>query len=90
MDVKARLEGELNGPSLSGKVSAEFKLEKNNLSKETETTISINWSGGGSIKHPSEEWNIGSLKRAAAGVSGNGCDHAPAYLRDPHEISTTQ
>lgn len=67
MDVKAALEGELNGPSLSGKVSASLNLEKNNLSKETETTISINWSGGGSIKHPSEEWNIGSLKRAAAG-----------------------
>jgi hypothetical protein len=35
--------------------------------KETETTISVNWSGGGQIKPEAEEWTLESLMRAAAG-----------------------
>lgn len=48
--IKAGLEAELTTPSLSGKVEAKVSIEKENLDKMTETTISVNWSGGGSIK----------------------------------------
>ena len=64
--VKAGLEAELTTPGISGKVEANVDIEKKNLSKETETTIVVNWSGGGSIKDPSHDWTIDSLKKAAA------------------------
>ncbi|KAK6359112.1 hypothetical protein TWF696_000279 [Orbilia brochopaga] len=64
--IKAGLEAELNTPSIAGKVTANLDLEKSNLSKETETTITVNWSGGGSIKDPMQDWSIGTLKQAAA------------------------
>ncbi|KAF3940573.1 hypothetical protein ABW19_dt0208725 [Dactylella cylindrospora] len=64
--IKAALEAELNTPSIAGKVTASLDLEKSNLSKETETTITVNWSGGGSIKDPMQDWSIGTLKQAAA------------------------
>lgn len=41
-------------------------INKSNLSKETETTIAVNWSGGGSIKNPKDDWGIDTLKMAAA------------------------
>lgn len=53
-------------PSIAGEVKAKVDIDKSKLSKETETTISVNWSGGGSIKHPQEDWTIDSLKKAAA------------------------
>ncbi|KAK4169843.1 hypothetical protein QBC43DRAFT_283408 [Cladorrhinum sp. PSN259] len=65
-EIKAGIEAEMNTPTISGKVEAEFGMEKKNLSKSTETTISVNWSGGGSIKDPTVDWSIDSLKKAAA------------------------
>jgi len=41
-------------------------IDKKNLNKETETTIAVNWSGGGSIKNPQDDWDIDTLKKAAA------------------------
>ena len=41
-------------------------LDKTTLSKETETTVAVNWSGGGSIKNPQDDWSIEALKKAAA------------------------
>lgn len=64
--VKASIEAEMTTPSIAGKVEVKADIEKSNLSKETETTIAVNWSGGGSIKNPSEDWSIDSLKKAAA------------------------
>ncbi|KAK3367762.1 hypothetical protein B0H63DRAFT_565665 [Podospora didyma] len=60
------LEGELSTPTLSGKVEAEFSLNSSKLTKETETTINVYWSGGGSIKDPTKDWTITTLKAAAA------------------------
>ncbi|KAH7142929.1 hypothetical protein B0J13DRAFT_596179 [Dactylonectria estremocensis] len=65
-EIKAGLEAELNTATISGEVKADFGMEKNSLNKSTETTISVTWSGGGSIKDPTEDWTIQSLKKAAA------------------------
>ncbi|KAH0527244.1 hypothetical protein TsFJ059_002268 [Trichoderma semiorbis] len=35
--------------------------------RETETTITVSWSGGGQIKPDEEEWTLESLIRAASG-----------------------
>lgn len=35
--------------------------------RETETTITVSWSGGGKIKPDGEEWTLESLIRAASG-----------------------
>ncbi|KAL6831891.1 hypothetical protein V8C40DRAFT_237421 [Trichoderma camerunense] len=54
--------------------SNEFKLDEGFASsalesalRETETTITVNWSGGGQIKPDGEEWTLKSLIRAASG-----------------------
>jgi len=65
-EIKAGLEAEMNTPTISGKIEADFGMEKKNLSRSTETTITVNWSGGGSIKDPTVDWSIESLKKAAA------------------------
>ncbi|KAI9163802.1 hypothetical protein HJFPF1_05429 [Paramyrothecium foliicola] len=65
-EIKAGLEAEMSTPTISGKIEADFGMEKKNLSRSTETTISVNWSGGGSIKDPTVDWGIDSLKKAAA------------------------
>lgn len=64
--IKAGLEAELTTPSIAGKVTADVSIDKSKLNKETETTISVNWAGGGSIKDPGLDWNIATLKQAAA------------------------
>ncbi|KAJ5946379.1 hypothetical protein N7454_003218 [Penicillium verhagenii] len=65
-EIKAHLEAELTTPSVSGAVSGEFEKAKKESTKNTETTIAVNWSGGGRIKDPTEDWSIASLKKAAA------------------------
>lgn len=65
-EVKANLEGAMNGAAVSGKVDAHFDITKNSLSRNCETTIAVNWSGGGSIKNPNKDWHIDTLKQAAA------------------------
>ncbi|KAJ5263841.1 hypothetical protein N7478_011446 [Penicillium angulare] len=65
-EIKAHLEAELTTPSLSGAVSGNFEMAKKNITSDTETTIAVNWSGGGRIKDPTEDWSISSLKKAAA------------------------
>ena len=64
--IKAGLEGEMNTPTISGGVKVDFGTEKSNLNSSTETTISVSWSGGGSIKDPTVDWTVESLKKAAA------------------------
>lgn len=56
----------MSTPTISGEIKVKYGLTENNLSKSTETTISVNWSGGGSIKDPTEDWSIATLKKAAA------------------------
>lgn len=42
-------------------------MDKSNKNNSTETTISVNWSGGGMIKETGEQWTIETLKNVAAG-----------------------
>lgn len=65
-EIKAGIEGEMTTPSISGEVAIRVDIGKSNLNKETETTMTVNWSGGGSIKNPLEDWTMTSLKKAAA------------------------
>jgi hypothetical protein len=65
-EIKAHLEASLNMAAVQGQLEIDFEMIKNNASKNTETTIAVNWSGGGSIKDPSEAWTIESMKKAAA------------------------
>ena len=37
-EIKAGLEAEMNTPTISGKVTVDFGMEKNNLSKSTKTS----------------------------------------------------
>ncbi|KAL5092159.1 hypothetical protein Trisim1_002049 [Trichoderma cf. simile WF8] len=67
-NIEAALKGIMNG---SG---SEFALSEGLASsaleaalRETETTITVNWSGGGQIKPDREEWTLESLLRAASG-----------------------
>ncbi|VUC37255.1 unnamed protein product [Clonostachys rosea] len=64
--VKAAIEAEMTTPSIAGAVKAQVEIAKSSLNKETETTVAVNWSGGGSIKDPLDDWTIDNLKRAAA------------------------
>ena len=66
--VESALKGGLNG------AAGEFTLnegigssEVNAALNQTETTITVNWPGGGQIKEEAEEWSLESLFKAAAG-----------------------
>ncbi|KAK3389204.1 hypothetical protein B0H63DRAFT_536977 [Podospora didyma] len=66
-EIKASLEAEMTTPSgIQVGLKGAFELDKKNITKDTETTIAVNWSGGGSIKDPAEEWSIATLKSTAA------------------------
>lgn len=41
-------------------------LAKDNKSKDTETTISVNWMGGGQFKDSTTTWDVDSVYAAAA------------------------
>ncbi|CAF3497209.1 unnamed protein product [Fusarium graminearum] len=48
-------------------ISAKVKVAKNNIQANTETTIQVGWSGGGSIKPSMDEpWSIDTLMQTAA------------------------
>ena len=70
--VESALKGGLNG------AAGEFTLnegigssEVNAALNQTETTITVNWSGGGQIKEEAEEWSLESLFKAAASFPGH-------------------
>ena len=46
--------------------SASDGLVNSESLKETETTISVNWMGGGQIKDPKANWDVKSVYDAAA------------------------
>lgn len=64
--VKAALEASLGTPALSGEVKGSIDLEKSNVETSTETTVTVNWSGGGQIKASDVLWDVNSLTLAAA------------------------
>ena len=63
--IKAELEGSVKGGvQIDAKISGE--INKESTDKSTETTIAVNWAGGGSIKAPEEPWTIETMTKAAA------------------------
>ncbi|KAJ7479144.1 hypothetical protein FB451DRAFT_1450965 [Mycena latifolia] len=73
--VKDKIKGQFNvGTQSSG---SEFHLGNSSSSSlassygaelwQSETTISVSWSGGGQIKNPNDEWSIDLLFQVAAG-----------------------
>ncbi|KAH7358861.1 hypothetical protein B0T11DRAFT_341079 [Plectosphaerella cucumerina] len=66
-EIKAGLEASMTTPAgVSLDVKGHFEMDKQNITRDTETTIAVNWSGGGSIKNPGDDWSIATLKRTAA------------------------
>ncbi|EXL96786.1 hypothetical protein ACKRZS_005818 [Fusarium odoratissimum] len=71
-DIKAALEASFGqGNAAGGKLNASFNLDKTNALKNCETTITVNWNGGGDIKPADELWSIESLTKAAAAFPYN-------------------
>jgi hypothetical protein len=65
MEIKAQaaLKFEAGFGSIEGE--AAFEMQKSDLSKETETTIFVNWSGGGQLKESSAPWDVETLMQVA-------------------------
>ncbi|KAL6792933.1 hypothetical protein J3E68DRAFT_451321 [Trichoderma sp. SZMC 28012] len=67
-NIEAALNGVMSGSSNEFKLGEEFASSSLEAAlRETETTITVNWSGGGQIKPDEEEWTLESLLRAASG-----------------------
>ncbi|ETI27792.1 hypothetical protein G647_00241 [Cladophialophora carrionii CBS 160.54] len=64
--VAASLQASLGTAALSGSVEGQGQIDKSSLDKMAETTISVNWSGGGQIKETDVIWDVTSLTIAAA------------------------
>ncbi|KAK6721154.1 hypothetical protein SNK04_000049 [Fusarium graminearum] len=69
-DKKTEIEAEAKVAMTIGPVEleaeAKVKVAKNNIQANTETTIQVGWSGGGSIKPMDEPWSIDTLMQTAA------------------------
>lgn len=63
--IKAELEVHVKG-GVSVDAQVKGDIDKESTDKSTETTIAVNWSGGGSIKGPEEPWTIETMTKAAA------------------------
>ncbi|KAA8897744.1 hypothetical protein FN846DRAFT_992263 [Sphaerosporella brunnea] len=66
--IEQTIKGQINNVAKEFTLSSddEWSALDSSLS-QTETTISVNWSGGGQIKPDSEEWSINTLFKVAAG-----------------------
>ncbi|RGP58775.1 hypothetical protein FSPOR_11795 [Fusarium sporotrichioides] len=69
-DKKTEIEAQAKVAMTIGPVEleaeAKVKVAKNNIQANTETTIQVGWSGGGSIKPMDEPWSIDTLMQTAA------------------------
>jgi hypothetical protein len=68
-EVKNKLRSQFNGKKSEWSPSSSQALSE--ALSETEVTVTVNWSGGGSIKPPNEEWTIDSLIRAFSAFADN-------------------
>ncbi|KAM0490561.1 hypothetical protein ACHAP8_011466 [Fusarium lateritium] len=69
-DKKTEIEAEakvaMNIGPVEVEAEAKVKVAKNNIQANTDTTIQVGWSGGGSIKPMDEPWSIDTLMQTAA------------------------
>ncbi|KAK6446217.1 hypothetical protein FP744_10002466 [Trichoderma asperellum] len=68
-EIKNRLRSQFNGTNSEWSSSSSADLIE--ALRQTEVTVTVNWSGGGMIKPSNEEWTIESLIRAASAFSDN-------------------
>ena len=66
MDIKASLEANFGKGVAGGSVNAAFGMNKSTAFNSSETTITVNWNGGGDIKDADETWSIETLTKVAA------------------------
>ncbi|CAO2650018.1 Nn.00g013100.m01.CDS01 [Neocucurbitaria sp. VM-36] len=64
--IQAALEATLGTPALTGAIQGEGGITKDDIQTSTETTITVNWSGGGQLKDTNVIWDVNSLTLAAA------------------------
>lgn len=67
--VKAAAEAEFAippAPGLSMGAKASLDKGKSDVWKDTETTITVNWSGGGLVKDPDQKWDLPTVIDVAA------------------------
>ncbi|KAL7911420.1 hypothetical protein GGI35DRAFT_492688 [Trichoderma velutinum] len=63
--IKAELEASLGTPALSGDFKGGVDMNKSEMKSSTETTVTVNWSGGGQIKPTNAIWDVNTLTLAA-------------------------
>ncbi|MCJ1288836.1 hypothetical protein MMC34_000366 [Xylographa carneopallida] len=68
-EVKAAAEVDLAiaaAPGLTAGASSSVDKKKTRVWNDTETTISVNWSGGGEIKDPATKWDLATVVDVAS------------------------
>lgn len=70
-DIKAALEANFGKGGVGVDASASLAISKAKALENSETTITVNWNGGGDIKAPGETWSIESLTKVAAAFPTN-------------------
>ena len=70
-DIKAALEASFGKGGVGGSASASVALANSKALQNSETTITVNWNGGGDIKAPGETWSIETLTKVAAAFPTN-------------------
>ncbi|MCJ1319163.1 hypothetical protein MMC15_004496 [Xylographa vitiligo] len=68
-EVKAAAEVDLAiaaAPGLTAGASSSVDKKKTSVWNDTETTISVNWSGGGDIKDPATKWDLATVVDVAS------------------------
>ncbi|MCJ1401703.1 hypothetical protein MMC11_004920 [Xylographa trunciseda] len=68
-EVKAAAEVDLAiaaAPGLTAGASSSVDKKKTSVWNDTETTISVNWSGGGEIKEPATKWDLATVVDVAS------------------------
>jgi hypothetical protein len=68
-EVKNKLKSQFNGSHTEWSPSSSAALDE--VLRQAEVTVTVNWSGGGLIKPSNEEWTIESLIRAASAFPDN-------------------
>ena len=71
MNIKAALEANFGKGPVGGNLHCTFGLDKVGKEMGSETTITVNWNGGGDIKPANELWSIDTLTKVAAAFPSN-------------------
>ena len=73
-DIQAALEANFGKGGIGGSIKGEAAIKHAKAFADSETTITVNWCGGGNIKPKDKLWSIESLTEAAAAFPQNVAD----------------